>query len=519
MSTQRNIIYLSIYFIAIWHHVLPMRSSPRRRDRTRPSPAQSRAQVAAALGALFCAAAGCATLACAPAPPPPAAHRAAPATPAPKATIMDPQSPGAPGDETSPEARARSLVDALHRRAFAEATGTFSDEVRAALSAEQLEGAWDATLARHGAWKACGEATSVAGDGRTQVSLRCEHAREPLEVRVTYDASGKVIGLFFRPAAPPWDPPSYARAGAFQEREVTVGAAPWALPGTLTLPTSPGRAPAVVLVHGSGPNDRDETVGARRPFKDLALGLASRGVAVLRFDKRTRVHGAKLAAQTTLTVNEESVDDALAAAALLRQTPEIDARRVFVAGHSLGGELVPRIGARDPALAGLIILAGSTRPLGPVMIEQLEYIFGLSGAPRTAAEQAKLASVRQDWARIEALQQGGSHDPAELLLGAPASYWLDLRGYDAPALAKTLRHPIFVVQGGRDYQVTLTDFARWKAALAGRPATKLEVYPALDHTLAPGTGKSQPADYQRIDHVDEALVRDLASWIVQQRAR
>ena len=143
----------------------------------------------------------------------------------------------------------------------------------------------------------------------------------------------------------------------------------------------------------------------------------------------------------------------------------------------------------------------------------------LSGAPHTAAQQVRLASVRQDWARIEALQTGGSHDPAELLLGAPASYWLDLRGYDAPALAKTLRQPIFVVQGGRDYQVTLTDFGHWKAALSTRPRTKLALYPALDHTLAPATGKSEPADYQRIDHVDEALVRDLASWILKQPAR
>jgi dienelactone hydrolase len=351
------------------------------------------------------------------------------------------------------------------------------------------------------------------------VSLICEHDKESLEVRVTYDAGGNAVGLFFRPAAPQWELPSYAKAGTFQEREVTVGTAPWALPGTLTLPRGVPRAPAVVLVHGSGPNDRDETIGARRPFKDLAVGLASRGVAVLRFEKRTRVHGAKLAAQATFTVNEESVDDALEAVALLRAAPEIEPRRVFVAGHSLGGELVPRIGARDPALAGLIILAGSTRPLGPVMVEQLEYIFGLSGEPRTAVQEAHLASVRKDWARIEALQAGKSHDAAELLLGAPASYWLDLRGYDAPSLAKKLRHPIFVAQGGRDYQVTMADFARWKAALSGRAATRLQVYPALDHALARGEGKSQPADYSRGEHVDERLVADLATWILQQPAR
>ena len=132
--------------------------------------------------------------------------------------------------------------------------------------------------------------------------------------------------------------------------------------------------PAVILVHGSGPNDRDETIGANKPFKDLATGLASRGIAVLRYDKRTRVHGAKVAALTDFTVNQEVIEDVIEAVKALRAQPRIDPARVFVLGHSLGGMLVPRIATADPTIAGLIVLAGAARPLEEAIVAQSRYI-------------------------------------------------------------------------------------------------------------------------------------------------
>src|SRR5690606_33004513 len=139
--------------------------------------------------------------------------------------------------------------------------------------------------------------------------------------------------------------PSYADPARFSEREATVGSGTWALPGTLTLPKKEGKFPAVILVHGSGPNDRDETLGPNKPFRDLAHGLATRGIAVLRYDKRTLVHPKALASEVgaALTLREETIDDALAAAALLRTIPEVDASKIFVVGHSLGGTAIPRI--------------------------------------------------------------------------------------------------------------------------------------------------------------------------------
>ena len=102
------------------------------------------------------------------------------------------------------------------------------------------------------------------------------------------DAAGKIAGFSMRPPPAAYVPPSYVDPSKFTEEEVSFGTAPWILPGTLAMPVGAGPFPAVILVHGSGPNDRDETLGPNKPFKDIALGLASRGIAVLRYEKRTR---------------------------------------------------------------------------------------------------------------------------------------------------------------------------------------------------------------------------------------
>src|SRR5215471_14652653 len=153
----------------------------------------------------------------------------------------------------------------------------------------------------------------------------------------------------------------------------------WILPGTLSVPKGEGPFAAVVLVHGSGPNDRDETIGPNKPFRDLAWGLASQGIVVLRYDKRTKVYPEKMRELvSTLTVKEEVIDDALNAVSLLRGIPGVNPQRIVVLGHSLGGYLLPRIGAADRGIAGLIMLAGMCRPFEDAILDQFSYIYSLS---------------------------------------------------------------------------------------------------------------------------------------------
>jgi dienelactone hydrolase len=304
--------------------------------------------------------------------------------------------------------------------------------------------------------------------------------------------------------------PSYARSDAYSDQDVVAGADGWPLPGTLTMPVGDGPFPAVVLVHGSGPHDRDGTSGPNRPLRDIAVGLTSRGVAVLRYDKRSLRHAERMAAPG-VTVSDEVIDDALAGVALLRRTPRIDPGRVFVLGHGLGGTLAPRIAEADPSVAGVIVMAGAVKSPEQAIVEQTRYLIVADGQ-LTDAEREQLMGAERLAAVIRALtaaDAGGS----DAILGAPPSYWLDLRGYDPPALAGRLAHPFLVLQGERDYQVTMADFTRWRAALESRANVTLRSYPTLNHLFMPGRGPSLPDEYLTPGHVDADVIADIATWL------
>jgi fermentation-respiration switch protein FrsA (DUF1100 family) len=320
------------------------------------------------------------------------------------------------------------------------------------------------------------------------------------------------VALVAAKKAAEYQPPAYAVPSSFTEREVTVGAGTeWALPGTLTMPTGKGTFPAVVLVHGSGPNDRDETLLANKPFRDLAWGLASQGVAVLRFDKRTRVYGAKVVAVQRFTVKEESVDDALAAVALLRATPGVDAKRIFVLGHSLGAMLVPRVGAADPKIHGLIVMAGPTTPLEDEIVRQYEYLLALDGS-LSDDDRKVIDAVKRQTARIKQLTPADM-DAKEILHGAPPAYWLDLRTYDAVATARRLKQPMLVIQGERDYNVTMQDFRGWQRLAAQRKSVETKSYPKLDHLFLEGEGPSSDAQYAVPRNIPRYVIDDIAAFV------
>jgi alpha-beta hydrolase superfamily lysophospholipase len=413
----------------------------------------------------------------------------------------------------TPEARARTFVGLMAAGHYAQALETFTPQMKAALPIDRLSATWDGLTAQAGPFRRQ-IGTSVTPRGvLSVVVVTCEFERATLEVHVTVNPAGLVGGLAVRPASPDfrYEPPPYANPSAYQERDVTVGTGQWALPGTLTMPVGPGPVAAVVLVHGSGPGDRDETVGQIKPFKDLALGLASRGIAVLRYDKRTRAHANLMRDLPGMTVKDETIDDALAAVQVLRSAAGVDPDRIIVLGHSLGGMLVPRIASAGPQIAGFIVMAGAARPLQQAVVDQLRYLAMADGAI-SPEEQAQIDQAEQAAARIAALGSADASKP-DVILGAPASYWLDLRGYDPPRAAARMGQPLLVLQGERDYQVTMDEFAQWKSALAGRATATFRSYPSLNHLFVAGIGNSLPAEYNTPGHVSEDVVRDIETWI------
>jgi dienelactone hydrolase len=419
---------------------------------------------------------------------------------------------GKPADRT---AIAKAFVAAQVKGDFAAAMKEFDDVMKKASPADKMEATWKLVEKQVGPFrKQLGTRQETAGKYDI-VYITCQFEKTPLEVRVVITKDGQITGYQFRPVQKKYNfkPPSYARPDSFRESAVTVGTGEWALPGTLALPTGPGPFAAVALVQGSGAHDRDETIGPNKPFRDLAWGLASQGIAVLRYEKRNKEHGAKMAAlEDKLTLKEHVVDDAVAAAALLRQHKEIDKKRIFVLGHSLGAFVGPQIGLNDPELRGLILLAGNTRPLEDLILDQVTYILSLRGELGDA-EKAELQNIKKQVLRVKDAKLTRDTPASELPLGTPAVFWLALRDFRPMEVVVQFRRPILVLQGERDYQVTMADFEGWKKALGDRKDVRLKSYPKLNHLFMAGEGKAKPAEYEKAGHVAQEVVDDIVRWI------
>jgi dienelactone hydrolase len=391
----------------------------------------------------------------------------------------------------------------------------FDPKLGSLLSPEAFRQGWMGIESRNGKLRSMGEPV-VRKAGTVDVAIMAaKFEKEEMSLALVFDDQGRITSIRFTPASlagaasgpPPIEfrTPPYADPTKFRDSGVKIGAAPWELSGTVSMPAGKGPFPGVVLVHGSGPLDQDETVGGTKVFRDLAWGLASQGIAVLRYDKRSKVHGDKMAS-APITVKDEVVDDALAAAKLLRGVKGVDGRRVVVLGHSIGGYLAPRIASADGKLAGVVLLAGSARPIPDLLVDQLEYLVA-----NGAAREEDIAPLRLEVARVRALDPG--QPPAGRILGAPAGYWLDLRSYDAPATARGIGVPVLVLQGGRDYQVTSKDLDAWKRELGKEGFATFHTFPEANHLFVRGEGKSLPSEYAKPGNVAADVVNLVAKWI------
>ncbi|OPY26237.1 MAG: Alpha/beta hydrolase family protein [Methanobacterium sp. PtaU1.Bin242] len=410
---------------------------------------------------------------------------------------------------------AGNFVNLLLKADFKSATGRFDDQMKIALNESKLEETWINLIAEAGSLLQLNPPHTTETKGNKIIIIRCDFQRAIIDIQIVFNEQGQISGLNFIPTETEYHAPDYANKSAFHERDVTVGEGKWALTGTLTVPDGSGPFPGLVLVHGSGPNDRDETVGPNRPFKDLAWGLASNGIAVLRYDKRTFKHTKQFTPDQieNITVKEEVIDDALLAINLMRETEVIDPKRVFYLGHSLGATLAPRIGQQDNELAGIIIMAGITRSIEETILDQYTYLYNLNGKI-TEEQKAELVTLKGKVDKLKDPEFIENISRQDLPLEMPVAYWKDLHDHNPLTIVKTLNIPILILQGGRDYQVLESkDFKGWKDALNQRENVEFKLFPRLNHLFIEGEGKSTPQEYLVEGHVDEKVIKTIAPWI------
>lgn len=386
-------------------------------------------------------------------------------------------------------------------------------ELQAQLSPAVFNETFDKTEQQFGKLQSKGEWQKEVVQGHSLYYADMKFERYNLRFLVSFDKDQHIntLRLMPVPAEPVKSTATYDKT-KISEQDITIETDGFKLPGTLTLPLGKTKVPVVILVHGSGPNDRDETIGPNKPFRDLAWGLAKHGIAVIRYDKRTRIYGESFVpVGRQMDFDVETVDDALSAIKLAKSRVEIATDSVYILGHSQGGTLAPRIAERSKELAGIILLAGLARPLEDAIVEQTTYLTALSDT--STAAKAKIATVKQQALNIKRIGTADFDAKVPLLLNIPSSYWAFANAYKPVNVAAKLSLPILILQGERDYQVTMEDFGLWRTGLIGHKNVRFKSYPKLNHLMQEGSGKSVPAEYGQPSSIPDYVVNDVASFV------
>lgn len=416
--------------------------------------------------------------------------------------------------------RAVEVLEELSSGAYQAVYDASADVLKQAVgSAEGMREVWEQLAGLLGAYQSATPGEAQAQDGYEIVSVQCAFSNAEATLALAFDEEGRLTSLGLVSMQLRADAQAAAGdEGGYVEEEIALrpGEADETR-GLLTLPEGEGPFPAVVMVHGSGSSDMNETAYANAPLRDIARGLARLGVASIRYDKYTYAHP-EMCTDADFTVDDEYTKDAVDAAALIAQDARVG--EIYLLGHSQGAMLAPRIMRAVQAqigdrLAGGVLLAGSPLCMWEIQYRQnLDVVETLSGEQRAQAQAAVDAEV----AKVDALSQMTPEElQAQTLFGISAWYQLDEMSVDAAQTAVELDLPLFIAQGEKDWQVRPEDGVEaWRAALPEDFAATFRLYEDVNHMLADMEGEptGTAQDYMDADaHVSEALIGDIAEWI------
>lgn len=394
----------------------------------------------------------------------------------------------------------------------------FSPEVKEKLSLEQTSQIWEQIIGMFGDFENRGDIETTEYNGLVLCRNRLNFKKASLEAKLSIDKDKLVSGFFITPIQDEknYVIPAYADSSKFVETLIKFGNDDFILDGILTLPKTDKKTPVVVLVHGSGPHDMDESIGPNKPFKDLAWGLASNGIAVLRYNKRTKQYPDKMIEMLdSADVYDETIDDAVYAVNLLYRNSvlyNIDNSQIYVLGHSLGGTLLPRITKETNYIKGIISVAGMTRKIQDVLLEQYDYLYSLDGEI-SKDEQEKIDELKKQIELLNSDRLNLNTPQDSLPMGLPPYYWMTFLKIDPANEISDFKNRILIIQGLRDYQVSVEDFEIWKKALKNNKNAEFKLYDDLNHLLQNGVGRSKPDEYYNQNSVDKRIIQDISTWI------
>ncbi len=407
------------------------------------------------------------------------------------------------------------IGEKLANRQLDSVAHTFSPGLSAKLNTKQLEMVWLGLFNQFGPLQSVGKASQPDGGEASETLLPLQFERQEQRLLLRFDSLFRVTAFILQPAneADNWRYPAYGRPDSYREFSMKVITDTIQLPAILTLPKNCKQCPVVLFVHGSGPNDKDESQGPNKMFKDLAVGLASKGIASLRYGKRSLSYGPELMEDLRrLTIQTETIEDAANALLLFRKVIEIDTNRIFIFGHGVGAMLAPAIVQQSKLpVRGLILAAPAAKSFAEIVFEQYVHLAARGGFSPEEQQLLKQQEQAKKRAMSPLLQPGYPQD--SLPLNLPAEYWLSWQNYDVGTALWQINQPLLVLSGDADYQIPPETLLHLKQKMMGRQKMTYKNYPLLNHFLMPAGGSAGPEDYQRRNNVADKVVGELEQWI------
>lgn len=414
------------------------------------------------------------------------------------------------------ELKTRSIQMAVEMAegSFENVVKDFAKEIAKQLDQQSLEAAWKQTSGELGSYKTVNSSVFIQKGEKASVEIVLLYEKNGLKVTFMYDKNNKIEGLWLNYASP--EQP-LAETKEYKEEAVKIGEGEMQVDGRLTLPKNVKNPPVVILVQGSGQTDMDETIGAQgnKPFQDIAYGLAEKGIASIRYNKRYYQHP-KLATEF-VAIQEEVLNDVDLAIALANQDKRLNSDRIYILGHSLGGMLAPEIAYRNEHVSGIIVLAGTPRKLEDVILQQNK---DAVNAMTDKTEQEKAAILEPVIQEIEKIRQTTPESQHTIILGVNSEYWASLNQIDTPEILKEITIPMIILQGEEDFQISMKDdFQMWHQLLDGRENVEFKSYKGLNHLFMTSNGLKNIQEYNVKSKVEAIVINDISIWIKENQER
>lgn len=412
----------------------------------------------------------------------------------------------------------KNLVQDMQKDIFTTTTQLFDEEIAKVLDTNALKTAWDTTVIPLGSYINHNSVLVTENKDYITIEIIEEYENNGLKIIFTFNEDEKLAGINLNYATIEKD---LISSNDFEEIPLAIGNE-FSLNGILTLPKNTSTPPVILLVHGSGPNDKNSTIFVNTPFQDIAHKLAKMGIATYRYDKRFYTYPESAASYGfELGLEEEVLEDVDFALNMLKKEKRIDSENIFVLGHSLGAGLTPYIAHEYSFVKGIISLAGSLRPLYEISYDQNKateslILNGIFDETTVTTIKAQMVQVEKD---INILRGDLTAIPNEqILLGLPAGYQKSTKEFAGENYISKINVPILALQGTADFQVSATiDFPLWQTALADNNNSECILYENLNHLMMQTTGKQDITDYQVKSTVAPEVITDIAGFILKNR--